>query len=417
MSRPARCRISLTSVALLLLCTVSLADDGVGLRPMGAGSFPISPMHAATWFAAKADQDRKVLTLVVFFEGEPGWQDAARDFNWVVNASPATIDMNVGLTPVHVKYWPETMTVQILGHDFTLATDNAFLLSGIDGTVPQVRGLGVHDLAFPSDDNPALALLKRDPVILAALLGQTSPARPGRASPEPPDSPAAVDRQGLDLLAKNAPEEDRKACELFRTAAARGYAPSQYHLGICYGEGRGVGVDLAVANEWYLKAARQGHTDARYKLAHSYRVGRGIAIDLAAALEWYTRAADDGDVDAQQNLGTMYSLGQGAPTNPAKAFEWLLKAAENGAPAAQYEVARRLRHGEGIQKDLPKAYAWLLVLASHRATIDSESWKQVEELLTSVKTKIDDPTKVAAHAIAQRTIRTQTRQYLESLAK
>ena len=415
---PCPSRIALGTALCLLSCALALAEGKPGPRPIGAGGFPVSPMHASAWFAHRADQGGKVLTLMVYFEGSPGWHDKSTDFKWEVTGSPATIDMSVGLTPIHVKYWAETMTVELSGGLFNLGSDNVFLVTDIDGSAPKVRGLGTHDLTFASDDNPALVLLKRDAEVLAALLGEpVKETAQGKNTPAPPADLAAIDRQGLDLLAKNKPEEDRRACDLFRKAAKRGYAPSQYRLGLCYGSGRGVKADLAIANQWYLKAAQQGYTDAQYKLAHSYRVGRGVAIDLSSALQWYTRGAENGDVEAQQNLGVMYSAGQGSEVDLAKAFGWYLKAAENGVLEAQYEVARRYRDGEGVTKDLASSYAWVIVLRSQRKSIEPESWKQVEDLSSSVEAAIRDETKVAAQSMAQQMLRSYTKKYLESLGR
>jgi hypothetical protein len=310
------------------------------------------------------------------------------------------------------------MAIQILDRDFSLATDNVFLVSEIDGSVPQVKALGLHDLNFASDDNPPLVLLKRDAEVLNALLGDPAGGtRQRKITAAPPADLAVIDREGLELLAKNTPEDDRRACQLFKKAAKRGYAPSQYRLGVCYGSGRGVETNLATANQWYLKAAKQDFTDAQYKLAHSYRVGRGTAIDLAAALQWYTRAAENGDVDAQQNLGMMYSAGQGSEINLEKAFGWFLGAAESGEPGAQYEVARRYRDGEGVPKNPASAYAWLIVLRTQRETLDPENWKRVEDLSRSVETSISDEAKAKAESTAQQILRSYTRKYLEGLRR
>ena len=355
---------------------------------------------------------------MLFFEGAPGWHDKPTHFKWEINRSPATIDMSVGTTPIHVEYWANTMDVEILGHDFSLATDNVFLVSNIDEPVPVVKGLGSHDLKFAPDDVPPLALLKRDTDVLAALLDEpVIDARAGNLGPEPPADLVAIDQKGLDLITNDRPGDDRRACKLFKKAASRGFAPSQYRLGLCYGTGKGVEEDLAVANQWYLKAAQQGYMDSQYKLAHSYRVGRGVPIDLAAALRWYTSAAENGDAAAQYNLGMMYSLGQGSAVDLATAFGWYLKGAANGDPGSRYEVARRYRDGEGVPKDLTSSYAWLLVLRTQRKTIEMESWKQVEDLLASVEGNIGVEAKAAAQSMAEQSLRSYTKQYLKSLHK
>ncbi|HET9482009.1 MAG TPA: tetratricopeptide repeat protein, partial [Candidatus Polarisedimenticolia bacterium] len=250
---------------------------------------------------------------MVFFEGAPGWHDKPTTFEWEVQKSPATMDMTVGTTPIQVSYRAETRALRIMGQDFDLATDNVFLVFDIDGPFPRVKGLGTHDLIFASADNPALSLLGRNSYVRTALLGESAGVSDsGRTAAEAPPDLVAMDRQGLVLLGRNTPEDDRQACDLFARAAAGGHAPSQYRVGLCHGSGRGFKEDLAVANQWYLKAAEQGYTDAQYKLAHSYRVGRGTAVDLGAARHWYLQAAEAGDAQAQYNLGMMYATGLGS---------------------------------------------------------------------------------------------------------
>jgi len=336
-------------------------------------------MHASAWFADRSDEEVLFLPLMVFFEGAPGWHDKPTDFKWEIKSSPATINMTVGSTPIHVKYWATTKTVQIMEHRFELATDNVFLVSSIDEQTPGVRGLGRHDLTFVSGDNPALVLLRRDADILAALLDESDESVPSKDISKTASDLAAMDLQGMELLAKNTPEDDKQGCDFFRKAAEKGYAPSQYRLGLCYGTGRGVQEDLAVANQWYLKAAEQDFVHAQYKLAHSYRVGRGVTIDPALAVQWYTRAAANADAEAQYNLGVMY------------------------------------RDGEGVPKDLTSSYTWLLVLRTQRKSIDPESWRRVEDLLASVQTNIGSEAKEVAEARAQALLRSYTRHYLKGL--
>lgn len=392
---------------------LALAEGGPGPGTIGAGGFPITSTHASAWFASRADSDTKTLTLIVFFAGAPGWHDKATKFGWDVKKDPSTIDMKVGVTAIHVTYSAGTRAVVVMGHDFDLAKDNTFLVTGIDEAAPVVKGLGSHDLTFAGNDNPALVLLMRDASVLGALLGEPLPER--KTASDPPGELVAADKQGVDLLAKNTPEDDQRACELFRKAAAGGYAPSQYRLGVCYGTGRGVKEDLALANDWYRRAAEQDYVDAQYKLAHSYRVGRGVTVDLVAARKWYARAADNGDVEAEANLGMMYATGQGAELDPAKAFAWYLKAAENDEPSAQFVVAGLYRDGAGVSKSLTSAYAWLLVLGSHRQSIAPEDWKQVEGVLRSVEPSLSPEAKVEAEAIAREKLRSCSKVYLRNL--
>lgn len=388
-------------------------NDSPGPRPIGAGGYPLTPMHASAWFGHRAESDGKLITLMVYFEGSPGWHDKTTNFSWAVNSSPARIDMRVGSTPITIAYWPETMAVKILDQSFNLASNNVFLVRGIDERNPEVRGLGTHDLAFDTDDNPSLVLVKRNPEIRASLLNEQVALR------ETPNEAVAdliaLDRKGMALIKKNDPKSDLMACELFRQAAMRGYAESQYRLGYCYESGRGVAQDATVGNHWYLKAAQQGHVNAQYKLGHSYRVGRGVVPDLGVALKWYKKAAESGDVDAQYNVGWMYATGQGVEVNAEEAVKWFLKAADNGSETAQYEIVRRYRLGNGVAKDIPTAYQWLLVLESQRLSFAPSDWKEIEALLISVKKEISTEARVVAEGRAREWLRAYSKRYLERL--
>jgi hypothetical protein len=181
-------------------------------------------MHTAAWFLRRADRTTKTLDLLVYFEGAPGWYEGPTDYQWKPNESPATIDMKVGSAAIHIKYWAEKLTVQVMDSDFSLAKDNVLLVSGIDRPIPRVTALGTHDLKFASEAIPAVELLKRDPAVLAALLGEDSNVT-GKARSDPPAELEGFDRQGLDLLAKNEADGASRACDLFSKAAERGYAP------------------------------------------------------------------------------------------------------------------------------------------------------------------------------------------------
>lgn len=405
------------TLSLLSVAPVAGADAR-DPGPIGAGSVPLTAIHASAWFVQGADDVTKNVTLMVFLEGTPGWHAKTTRFRWVTSDTVSTIDMNVGSAPIHVMYRADTRAVRILDREFTLARDNVFLITGIDGSAPVVKGAGLHDLAFEPKDNPSIVLLTRNAAVRNALLGKTPTGAAKRPpKPQPPADLVALDQEGVQLLRKGTPESDRKAVDLFRKAAAGGYAPSQYRLGCCYETGQGVDQDSPTANEWFLKAAEQGYVDAQYKLAYSYRVGLGIAVDSAAALEWYTRAAENGDAEAQGVLGHMYATGQFARADAGRAFAWFLKCAENGVPPAQLEIVRRYRDGDGVAPDLEKAYQWLVVLRADPEFAAAGNRGQAEDLARDLESRLDQVSESRAVASAHRFCRAYARQYVEKLGK
>jgi Sel1 repeat-containing protein len=362
-----------------------------GPRAIGAGAFPVSFTLASAWFADRSDANQKDVTLLVYFEGSAGWEDEPTDFKWEVNKSPATIQMSVGKVQILVRYWSDSGELEIQGAKYKLSSGNVFLVEGIDGPKPTIRDLGMQDLAFTPNENPAIAILKRNPDVWAALSKRPSSEHARSRSSTVPAEVVAWDKEGLRLLLTGKPEEEKKGCELFRQAATQGYAGSQYRLGYCYESGRGMAQNFSTANDWYEKAAKQDFVDAQYKLGHSYRVGRGTSIDLATALEWYKRAAKNGDNEAMYNVGWMYATGQGTGVNAQEAYFWFLEGARHGETNSQMEVARRLRDADGVAKDLPGSCGWLLVLKAQQKSFAPADWLKIEETTKSVESQLDRP--------------------------
>ncbi|MDO8312300.1 MAG: tetratricopeptide repeat protein, partial [Sideroxyarcus sp.] len=85
------------------------------------------------------------------------------------------------------------------------------------------------------------------------------------------------------------PEDRMKAIEWYQKAAAQGYAPGQYSLGLQYATG--VPKDAAKAVEWYQKAAGQGYSPAQSMLGNAYANGEGVEKDAPKAVEWYQKAS------------------------------------------------------------------------------------------------------------------------------
>lgn len=404
-------------LACFLLLTALLQATGSGPHATGAGAFPVSFTHSSAWFAHQADNEKKVVTILVYFQGDAGWHNQGTNFKWDVNQSPATIQMSVGKVEIRVKYWPDSSEVEIQGAKCLLSNSNVFVVEGIDRPNPLVKPLGIHDLTFAADEVPAIALLQRNPRVWAALTGRSPREhfRSGSAMAE--KDIVALDEGGLRLLLTGTPDDERKGCELFRRAAVKGYAGSQYRLGLCYETGRGVEQSFSTANEWYEKAANQGHVDAQYKLGHSNRVGRGVPINLPVALQWYKKAAQNGDREAMNNIGWLCATGQGVEASPEDAYRWLLKAAQFGEKGAQFETGRRLRDGDGVPKDLIGSYAWLLVLRAQQTNFAPDEWEKMKAVITSVETQLDRAATAKAELKARDWLTMIAKHEMESFAR
>ena len=96
-----------------------------------------------------------------------------------------------------------------------------------------------------------------------------------------------------------------------------------------------------------------GNADAMFNLGQAYKLGRGVTIDLAEAQRWYLRAANAGHRDAQTSLGlTLFANG-----DRTGALKWLGTAADAGEPRAMLVFGTALFNGEGVAMNRVRAYA------------------------------------------------------------
>ncbi len=100
------------------------------------------------------------------------------------------------------------------------------------------------------------------------------------------------DPQALNFLGTHAFEkgEMKKAFQYFQQSAGAGLPEAQYHLGLCYEEGNGVGKSLSSAIQWFEKAAAQDEVPALQKMADFHLRGIGVAKDEAKAASQKQRA-------------------------------------------------------------------------------------------------------------------------------
>ncbi len=82
--------------------------------------------------------------------------------------------------------------------------------------------------------------------------------------------------------------------ELLAKAEA-GAPDAAYLVGIAYARGKGVAQDDAKAVEWFKRAAASGHTRAQVSLGYCFASGRGVTRDLERAYILLKEAADAGD--------------------------------------------------------------------------------------------------------------------------
>ncbi len=193
------------------------------------------------------------------------------------------------------------------------------------------------------------------------------------------------------------PNDDKKAAEWYKLAAARGDREAMFALAMFKMTGRGGPADRPEAARLLAEAAKLGHVVAVYDLALLYLEGQIVPQDFVRAAELMRRAADAGNPEAQYALATFYKEGRGvaeepgggrAPARPrgalgpyrcrgrirhravqrhrrrqerSAAAGFFLKAAQKSNPVAQNRLAWMYATGRGIKADPVEAGRWHLI--------------------------------------------------------
>ena len=125
-------------------------------------------------------------------------------------------------------------------------------------------------------------------------------------------------------------QDERRAAQLYKAAAAAGDAAAQHNLGLMYMSGG----KAAKALKWFRAAAAQDHGPSLYNLATAYAFGTGVPRDAAEASSLYRRAAMLGSADAAYALGRLES-------DPVAAREYFVVAARRGHRLAAAALLER----------------------------------------------------------------------------
>lgn len=116
-----------------------------------------------------------------------------------------------------------------------------------------------------------------------------------------------------------------------------------------------------MAVELYRKAAAVGYAGAENDLGTMYHAGSGVVQDYEMARKWFEFAYLDGEIQAARNLGIIYEFGQGVEKNRIEAVNWYRKAAEGGNAQAQarleeidYEMLEQRENSDCFVSQLAK---------------------------------------------------------------
>ena len=146
----------------------------------------------------------------------------------------------------------------------------------------------------------------------------------------------------------------------FRKLEKKAHAGSrkhQFELGFEYNHGQQfVCQDWVKEAYWYKKSADQGYTLAQFHLGLHYFNGMGVGRDVDKALYWYKKAAKKNHGAACWKLGTIYREGEEVPQDLKAAFNYFVRSAKKDSPNAHYEVGRMYENGEYVDRDYSLAF-------------------------------------------------------------
>jgi TPR repeat protein len=161
------------------------------------------------------------------------------------------------------------------------------------------------------------------------------------------------------LVGRAGPRDRQEAARLMAAAAKLGHVVAAYDLGLLYLEGKLFPQDFARAAELFHIAAQAGNPQAQYALATFYKEGRGgLQKDEREAARLVGAAALAGYTDAEIEYAIALFNGTGVAKNEAAAFKYLYKASRKGSAVAQSRLAFMYATGRGVKADPVEAARW-----------------------------------------------------------
>ena len=136
--------------------------------------------------------------------------------------------------------------------------------------------------------------------------------------------------------------------------------------------------DYAAAIAIWRPLAEKGDADAQFNLGQAYRLGRGVPLNLGVAQTWFERAANSGHVDAETTLGLL--LFQNG--DRVSGLKWLRRAAEQGDARAMLVYGTALYNGDAVTQDRLLGYSFISRAAAAGLPPAKDTLAQVDQLMT-----------------------------------
>ena len=150
--------------------------------------------------------------------------------------------------------------------------------------------------------------------------------------------------------------------------------------------------DYGSAVAIWTPLAVHGDADAAFNLGQAYRLGKGVPLNLAMAESWFEKAAGAGHLDAQTTLGLL--LFQNG--DQAKGLQWLHRAADKGEPRAELVYGTALYNGDGVAQDHLLGYAYVRRAAAKGLEPAKETLDQLDNLMSAADKKRAEQIALAA---------------------
>lgn len=135
-------------------------------------------------------------------------------------------------------------------------------------------------------------------------------------------------------------KDEKRAFELYQTAANQGHLLALTFLGLCHERGTGTPRDLARGVECFLKAAKQDVPLAMHCLGECYFEGRGVEANPGKGIKWYQRGVELGDVGCVAQLADCYEFGKGVAQDLPQALDFYEFCMEEGFDAVEPALKR-----------------------------------------------------------------------------
>lgn len=166
-----------------------------------------------------------------------------------------------------------------------------------------------------------------------------------------------------------------RAFTYFERAAAAGYTPAIFELGVAYRDGRGVQKDDTKAMKYFRECVAQGDTKCMHSLALLLNARAKTPDETKEVVSLWKRAAELGDMNSLYAVALLYLEGTKEKKDLARGLDFLERAANAGEPysaylmGAQYDfehVSRLYGFPTNGSHDYEKARRWYQIGAERK---------------------------------------------------